>query len=784
MAKVSKVEVGLQSGTDRSVYGSWEWTKEYTKEYTVDWTYATGDGIWFTGSKNTVTVKNNVYSAPENATKVRVRIKPVAKTYKVNGKDTARWTAEWSSYATYSFKNNPPAIPSVPTVSVENSQKLSPLLVAEVDVYDTHTSYIEFQIVKNDKSTYATKWAPKTKNHASISVPIALGNEYKVRCRGMRMTAETVTSKPDKDGFAAAFTHEVEEYSAWSEYSQNVGTVPAAPKEIKEIRALSATSARLAWSRVSNASAYEIEYTTEKRYFDSSSQTQTLSVTTLHAEVTGLETGTQWFFRVRAQNDVGESAWCDNIVSIVLGQKPAAPSTWSSTATVTLGQAVTLYWIHNTQDGSAQKEAKLEYTVKYMSGGVIHEIHHSETIEKDLTGKESDTICSYKLSTGGFPQGTVSVSWSVATKGIYDKYSPFSASRIIEVYAPVVLDLETNFASVFESFPLNMVMSANVILQKVIGYTISITSLKRYSTTDEVGRTVIVNKNDDVYSKYLDTSKNPISISISAGEVSLENNVTYSLKCIVSMDSGLTASAEHTFTVSYKDHSDLEPDAEIAIDLDTMSAIIHPYCNVSGMLLSVYRKEFDGTFVELLNDFKGDVFIVDLHPPLDYARYRIIAKSPTTGEMSFYDMPAVPIGGKEIILQWDEEPSFFFTEEENEMDESPLHNGSMIKLPYNIDVSNNYGADVELIKYAGRRHPVSYYGTHVDETAVWNTVILADDEETLYGLRRLAVWMGDVYVREPSGSGYLARVEVSFSQKHCDMTIPVTLNITRVSGGD
>ena len=58
-----------------------------------------------------------------------------------------------------------------------------------------------------------------------------------------------------------------------------------------------------------------------------------------------------------------------------------------------------------------------------------------------------------------------------------------------------------------------------------------------------------------------------------------------------------------------------------------------------------------------------------------------------------------------------------------------------------------------------------------------------DDEETIYALRRLAVYMGDVYVREPSGMGYWANVNVSFSQNHTEVTVPVTLDITRVEGG-
>ena len=115
--------------------------------------------------------------------------------------------------------------------------------------------------------------------------------------------------------------------------------------------------------------------------------------------------------------------------------------------------------------------------------------------------------------------------------------------------------------------------------------------------------------------------------------------------------------------------------------------------------------------------------------------------------------------------------------------ERPTWSGSMLKLPYNIDVSDNHRNDVALVEYIGREHPVSYYGTQLGETSTWNTTIPRDDEETLYNIRRLARWMGDVYIREPSGSGYWANVTVSYSQKHCVVTIPVTFSITRVSGG-
>ena len=107
----------------------------------------------------------------------------------------------------------------------------------------------------------------------------------------------------------------------------------------------------------------------------------------------------------------------------------------------------------------------------------------------------------------------------------------------------------------------------------------------------------------------------------------------------------------------------------------------------------------------------------------------------------------------------------------------------MLKLPYNIDISDTNDIDVTMVEYIGRSHPVSYYGTQLGVTSTWNVEIDKRDKNTLYGLRKIAIYKEDVNVREPSGSGYWANVKVSFSQKHCELTIPVTLDITRVEGG-
>jgi hypothetical protein len=347
-----------------------------------------------------------------------------------------------------------------------------------------------------------------------------------------------------------------------------------------------------------------------------------------------------------------------------------------------------------------------------------------------------------------------------------------------------VTDSDGEFVDTLTSFPFYIRGLAGPNTQIPIGYHLTVTSKDTYETVDQVGNTKIVSQGDQVYSKYFDISDS-LLVELSAGNIDLENNMTYAVTCVVSMNSGLTAESSVEFTVSWTD-LEYEPNAEISIDNDALVAHIRPYCedSVEGILLSVYRREFDGTFTEIASGIDNDsyTFVTDPHPALDYARYRIVATLQSTGAVSYYDVPGYPIGEVAAVIQWNEQWTNFDTSAEDTMEE-PVWSGSILKLPYNIDVSDKRNMDVALVEYIGRSHPISYYGTQLGESATWNMLIPKSDRETLYALRRLSIWKGDVYVREPSGSGYWASISVSFSQKHCEVTIPVTLDITRVEGG-
>lgn len=759
---------GPQAGTERqTLFATWQWNQRNTSEYRYIWCYATGDGVWFIGSDSTTKYNQCTYSVPSNAKKVRFKVMAKSKTHKVKSgkteKDVAYWTGAWSTYMTYTVVP-PPKTPSAPTVTIEKFK-----LTAELNNLDVNATSIEFQVVKDDKIVFKTGTSAIKTSHASYSCTVTAGSEYKVRCRSVQGKYK----------------------SEWSTYSENQGTITAASSGITELKALTENSVQLTWAAVKNAKEYVIEYTTKKMYFDSSSGVQSTTVDATkvhHAEITGLSgeegIGQEWFFRVKATNDAGDSAWTE-IKSIVLGKKPTAPTTWSSTTTGVVTEPVRLYWIHNSQDGSSQTSAQLELDI---NGTVT-----IKTIENSTSEEEKDKTSVYSINTSSYTEGT-KIKWRVRTRGILPDYSDWSTQRTIDIYAPPTLSIGINNAAgepydVITSFPFYISGIAGPNTQKPVGYHVEITSNETYDTIDPIGNEKVVKKGESVYSKYFDTSED-LLVEITASNINIDNNIGYTVTCTVSMDSGLTDTDYATFSVAWTDE-EYSPNAEIIVDEEAVTANIRPYCEdedgnlIDGITLSVYRREYDGKFTEIGTGINNtsQTFVTDPHPSLDLARYRIVAISNSTGAVSFYDVPGYPMGVSSVIIQWDEGWSNFDTPTEDAFSEEQPWSGSMLKLPYNIDVSDNNTADVSLVKYIGREHPVTYYGTQLGVESNWNVVIDAEDVDTLYALRRLSVWMGDVYVREPSGSGYWANLSVSFSQKHDDLTIPVTLNLKRVEGG-
>ena len=803
--RVIFVYLDKEQGTDRGMIASWVYGGSKSEEirtvdhYSVKWEYQillvnTGKYQWCVGDTKDISRADfsetpySKYTAPSNALKVRITVKPVSVETKTLGNGTeikddniAYSKIENSHYGgfadkllgvkkttyftgvnnsiTYRFDDDAPSAPTGLNVELEDYK-----LTASLSGIDSSIQYARFRyVVDNDSSTYHTSpYVKVDTNYASVTWNVSSGHKYKVQC---------CLTKNGHD-------------SEWSSPSDNYSSGPSATTGTLTAKAISESSVRLSWGPATNAKTYEVEYTTNKDYFDASTEVQSISVGASdnpHAILTGLESGKKWFFRVRAVSDGTNSKWTDPPVSVIVGTVPIAPTTWSSTGTAQVGDEVTLYWVHNSEDASTETTAKLSITI----GGKtkIHEIPNDN----------GDATSFYKVSTSGYTEGTT-ITWKVQTKGILANYSPWSAERTITVYAKPTVSLvlrnssDTQISTMI-SYPLKITGSAGPNTQTPIGYDLSIVSADAYLTTDDMGNYKMINAGDEVFSKYYNSNSRFFSESLSANDVNLDNGHNYTVILTVAMDSGLTGSSEVAFDTSWTDTL-YTPNAEISLDYLNMSAYIRPYCKddesilLSGYRLSVYRREYDGSFTEIAKGLKNTdrSIITDPHPSLDYARYRITAMNESTGMVSYYDVPGVYFGITSIIMQWDEQWRDFDLNDEG-IPAEPTHTGSMLFLNYNIDVADDYETDSSLVKYIGREYPVSYYGTQKGMTSTWDVEIPKTDKDTLYAIRRLAIWMGDVYVREPSGTGYWARVSVSYNTRHRELTIPVSFRITRVEGG-
>ena len=854
---------GLQSNTTRTVFATWAWDKSNTKTYKTKWMYATGDGVGFIGSTDESLNRQSIYNAPENATHVTFSVKPISKTYKTKKGEVSYWNADWTPVKKYYFIESPGVPPAIASSNLIVKNLTLTINANNLNVLNAES--IQFQVIKDTGEILKTGTAKVDSNgEATYSCKLAAGSQYQVKARTIKGSLK----------------------SEWSQPSGFITTLPEASKGIHTIYALTETSVSLNWYDVAKANSYEVQYTTVKRYFDSNpGDVQSVSVesTVGHAEITGLTSGSKYFFRVRAVMDNnGNSDWCE-IKSIVLGSKPAAPTTWSSTTTAKVGDPLNLYWVHNSEDGSRLMKTQLELTIDgtakrqfitygtcettdnvaakkaslsdfsfsiddtvdvvkiymtYTNTGTNITLNVNNTGDKNVIAGQSGSLYwpasslvtftytdqkwvltnissigsteSYFIDTTEYSEGT-SIQWRVRTAGILKNadntyvYSDWSIQRKIDVYAtPVVaVNVTDHTGDIVEelvSFPFNVTASASPNTQTPIGYYVSITANDTYEDTDDVGNTILVSAGSEVYNKRVDSNDSELNLPITASDINLKNNVSYTVKVIVSMNSGLTGESSADFTVALE-QPQYWPEAEIIYDSENYTTSVRPYCEdengtlIEGIILSVYRREFDGSFTELGTDLNNTdrTYVTDPHPTLDYARYRIVATDSSSGAISYYDVPGYPINETSVIIQWDEQwQDFNLTDDVTyEVDgvtyvdelSKPAWAGSLIELPYNIDVSDDHNVDTSLVKYIGRKYPVSYYGTQLGSTSTWSMVIPKEDKQTLYALRRLAVWTGDVYVREPSGSGYWANITVSFSQTHNDLTIPVTINITRVEGG-
>lgn len=915
--KVSELTVQKTkvSGSD-VIRASWRYPKsttgdmKYFKQFTVTWKYSYGEKIgsekiWYTNSTSisfheTDTTLNFVdFNIPSvDPTKVKyiyvyVKVKPECNqkdvTYievdddgdeKEKTKKVDAWSAVETKSGTITFNTSSlieVSDPPTPTVTVRNDKKLT-FSITGYTTTASHAKSVKIQTMANNNTSSGRTYNLNIKNGSVSQISknkMAAGNFYQVRARGY--------SEKGCDG----------EHSKWSNWSEPIYAEPKTPKGEFKIQVAKRANAQDMPNVVlydeSQRSAeyvdeYELQYTTVLKDYnwdriDGSVGIQTVTFAKANTPTAG---GTfeydkdrhalhlrgyfsvpddylskTVYFRIRSKKGDFYSGWSETI-SYAFGEAPAAPTVWSPKIVYVDSEELSIYYTHNTIDGSKMHYHQYELKFSNLSG-LEKTFTSTATINPDAE-KEGDeptyreywpTLKDLVNTVYNFnaPKDWESGQYSIAikfrtagnavTENNTPKWSPWSNELKLTIWAQPTIELtgdETGswlwdpfnflydsittaftgkiFSSPVTSYPMFIQVESGPEPQKALYYTFQIMSNANYEIMGFDGITKNVMKGEVIYSTTMQPSRrytgedtgNYGLLRIDAWDCTLKNNTSYTLRAVAVMNSGLTASLEYEFETEFKDY-EFMPDAEIALDNSKYSVTITPNLDdtteyeegetpltISDVVFHIWRRNYDDTMTNIATAITGDYLtgVIDPHPIQRGGLYRIVAMSKVTGEIVYADIPAPSFKEVGIIIQWDEEYQDYIRIEDDDYasdDRDTLMfgsgvNGSFLFLPYNIDTSSSYDLDTELVNYLGREHPVSYYGTQTGESLSLSTEIPKEGtEDIVLSMRRLSVYRGNCYIREPSGVGFWARIEISFNINHLSVTIPVSITATRVEGG-
>ena len=334
MAKVpfklysSRIKINRQTGSD-NFYATWSLSsaqkkKKITKKvykskskpkvkttkrypsvisgYIVKWYYTTvssKNATWYlsktiTTSSGTRTTSHDLWTPPENAVKIKVKIIPVSKVYRTSSSGTSKWFSTEYTIKTDSDYDEYPSAPSIESFSITNKDLTAVVLVDTSKIkYELSETYkVRLQVYKDNKSY--------VKFGDNYYLEKTYSSSDKIPTSGLITFTETLTSVGAYRARAAIGYNDSGSYK-WSEYSSwssSVDTRPQAP-ELKTVEAISSDQIKLTWSSVDNITQYKIEYVYDNEQNFDSNKVQSVTVDNLTSYIiSGFETGHTILFRV------------------------------------------------------------------------------------------------------------------------------------------------------------------------------------------------------------------------------------------------------------------------------------------------------------------------------------------------------------------------------------------------------------------------------------------------------------------------------------------------------
>lgn len=547
------------------------------------------------------------------------------------------------------------------------------------------------------------------------------------------------------------------------------GEVPSAPANVT----LSATSTpgtlKVSWSWSWSAATFaELSWSDHPEAWTSTDQPDTYEVDRTNAAewyITGLETGTTWYVRVRLGKTTGNETTYGHYSEtkdIKLASAPSVPVLFLPRGIISRSETVEASWTYVTNDGSAQASATVAEVIT--SGGT--------TTYSRIASALTQQHATINPRSAGWANGTTHNLAVRVTSGSGRMSDGWSDPVPLIIAEPLTATITTDSINANGEL-VEMPLTVTVTGAGTGGVTTFAIERAEPYFLERPDESVSDGYQDETIAAVTQTGEAPITINVADLIGSLDDGARYRFVATVQDGFGQMAEAEPIpFIVAWTEKA-IVPEASVEVDNDEMAAFITPIAPTGASetaTCDIYRLSVDKPVLIYRGATFGETY-VDPFPTIgDTGGHRLVYRTETgsyiTADNGFAwldvdEMDDDIVETYSNIIDWE---------------------GGRVYLAHNIDISNDWKKDFEQTQYLGGSVQGDW-NPAVERTGSIDGVLVVERQSDIYqSLHRLAVYAGVCHVRTKDGSSYAADVQVSedVSLDTAHKLSEISLKITKV----
>ena len=569
--------------------------------------------------------------------------------------------------------------------------------------------------------------------------------------------------------------------SAWESSSTiSFGTsVPASPTNVTLQTTSTPGNIRISWTKTwAAANRAELTWADHADAWESTDEPANFIITMPNASgwyISGLETGVEWFARVRlGLEDDNGTTWgqYSKIVSIKLASAPVVPVLELSAGVITAKGTVDASWVYVTSDGTGQGSAKLAEVITSGGSTTYQTIATTTsaqmgTISAQRQGWQTGSthLLAVRVTSGS---GQLSDDWSAPVPVIVaDAVTCTITQTSLETVTETIDDITETFTGLTE-MPLTLTVTG----AQAGGIT---------SVTIERAEEYFVDRPDESVSRgyagetiavYSQQGEAQITITNDDLIGSLDDGAKYTLIATTQDSYGQTASASIDFRVKWDDQA-IVPEANAEVNEEDAYAVLAPIAPAGASdtaTCDIYRLSVDKP-VLIYKGANFNEFYVDPFPTIgEYGGHRFVYRTEngdyitpddTFAWVDLQEAEGDYLESEDNIIEWDT---------------------GKVMLRHNIDLSNSWSKDFTETQYLGGSVQGDWNPAIHREGSMSAVAIATDDQEIIQAMRRLATHAGICHLRTKDGSNIACDIQVSesYKQDNAHKIVEFTLKITRV----